>query len=58
MLCTPIEHCLSRRRFLGAAGASSLGLGYLATPSVAEKLRMEHRQVLFVWLDGGMSQLE
>src|SRR6187402_2798412 len=58
MLCTPVEHQLSRRRFLGSAGASSLGLTSLANPAVAEKLRRERRQVLFVWLDGGMSQLE
>src|SRR6476661_4880520 len=58
MLCTPVEHQLSRRRFLGAAGASSLGLASLANPAVAEKLRRERRQVLFVWLDGGMSQLQ
>jgi uncharacterized protein (DUF1501 family) len=58
MPCTPAEHRLSRRRFLGAAGASALTLGGLATPAVADKLRKERRQVLFVWLDGGMSQLE
>ncbi|MBA4065772.1 MAG: DUF1501 domain-containing protein [Isosphaera sp.] len=58
MLCTPAEHRLSRRRFLGAAGASALTLGGLATPAVADKLRKDRRQVLFVWLDGGMSQLE
>src|SRR6478609_12141258 len=55
MRCTPSEHRLSRRRFLGA---SALGLAGLATPAVAETLRKERRQVLFVWLDGGMSQLE
>jgi hypothetical protein len=55
LLCTPNDHRLSRRRFLGAAG---LGLAGLATPAVAEQLRKERRQVLFVWLDGGMSQLE
>jgi uncharacterized protein (DUF1501 family) len=54
-LCTPAEHRLSRRQWLGAAG---LGLGAFATPAVAEKLRRERRQVLFVWLDGGISQLE
>ena len=57
-LCTPLEHRLSRRRFLGAAGASALGMAGLATPAIAEELRKQRRQVLFVWLDGGMSQLE
>jgi len=54
-LCTPRDHSLSRRQFLGA---SALGLGALATPAFAEKLKKERKQVLFVWLDGGMSQLE
>jgi len=54
-LCTPRDHALSRRQFLGA---SALGLGALATPAFAEKLKKERKQVLFVWLDGGMSQLE
>lgn len=55
-LCTPAEHRLTRRRFLGAAGAG--GLSALANPVVAEELKKQKRQVLFVWLDGGMSQLE
>ena len=57
-LCTPTEHRLSRRRFLGTAAAGGLGIAGLATPAFAEQLRKERRQVLFVWLDGGMSQLE
>jgi uncharacterized protein (DUF1501 family) len=52
-LCTPVEHRLSRRAFLGAAA-----LGGLVTPTIAETLRKERKQVLFVWLDGGISQLE
>jgi hypothetical protein len=59
-LCTPSEHALSRRRFLGAsAGALAAGaLGGLFSPLAAEELRKREKQVLFVWLDGGMSQLE
>ncbi len=56
MLCTPHEHIVTRRRFLGATGAA--GLFTLANPVVAEELKKQRRQVLFVWLDGGMSQLE
>jgi uncharacterized protein (DUF1501 family) len=56
MLCTPHEHRLTRRRFLGAAGA--VGLSSIANPLVAEELKKQQRQVLFIWLDGGMSQLE
>src|SRR5687767_1080795 len=54
-LCTPLDHRLSRRAFLGA----SLGaLAGMATASVGEVLRKQEKQVLFVWLDGGLSQLE
>lgn len=52
-LCTPRDHLLTRRQWLGG-----VGLGALATPAFAEQLRKTDRQVLFVWLDGGMSQLE
>jgi uncharacterized protein (DUF1501 family) len=55
MLCTPVEHLQSRRQFFGAAGTALAGL---ATPAVADALRKQRRQVLFIWLDGGMSQLE
>jgi uncharacterized protein (DUF1501 family) len=57
MLCTPADHRLSRRQWLGSA-AGALGLGGLAVPALAAELRKQRRQVLFVWLDGGMSQLE
>src|SRR5690242_6507211 len=55
-LCTPADRRLSRRRWLGSVGG--LGLAGLATPAFAEELRKQRRQVLFVCLDGGMSQLE
>jgi len=55
-LCTPTEHQLSRRQFLGAGGG--LALAGISMPAFAEQLRKERKQVLFVWLDGGMSQLE
>src|SRR4051812_9995944 len=58
MLCTPVEHSLSRRRFLGPPGGSPPPPGGLVPPPIPGKLRKERRQVLFVWLDGGMSQLE
>src|SRR5262245_40563212 len=52
-LCKPWEHHLSRRHWLaGVAG------GLLAGPSAAEQLKKNDKQVLFVWLDGGISQLE
>jgi uncharacterized protein (DUF1501 family) len=59
-LCKPWEHSLSRRQFLGAsAGAMAFGaLGGLVSTQAAEAMRKKEKQVLFVWLDGGMSQLE
>ena len=62
--CQPREHLLSRRQLLGRAGTAftaGLGmgaLGGLVQPSVAEELQQKQRQVLFIWIDGGMSQLE
>ena len=55
-LCIPAEHAFSRRAILGAAGA--VGLGSLLRPAVAEDLERKQKQVLFIWIDGGMSQLE
>jgi uncharacterized protein (DUF1501 family) len=59
-LCTPSEHVLSRRELLGAlGGACAYGaLGGLASAEGGEALRKKEKQVLFVWLDGGISQLE
>ena len=54
-LCQPIEHQLSRRAFFGGGLGTLAGL---ATPAIAHELRRQRQQVLFIWLDGGMSQLE
>jgi hypothetical protein len=60
MQCKPWEHAISRRRMLGsmAGAATGIGLGGLLQPAVAEELKKSDKQVLLVWLDGGMSQLE
>lgn len=55
-LCTPTDHAVSRRAILGAAGA--VGLGSLLRPAAANELKKKQKQVLFIWIDGGMSQLE
>ena len=59
-LCKPWEHAISRRQLLGtAAGAvGAFGLGGLLAPAVAEEMKKQEKQVLFIWIDGGMSQLE
>lgn len=59
-LCKPWEHRTSRRQWLGgmAGAAGAVGLRSLAQPAVADELKKKQKQVLFIWLDGGMSQLE
>jgi hypothetical protein len=50
---------LSRRQWLGsvAAGAATAALGGTA-PVLAKESAKSAKQVLFIWLDGGISQLE
>jgi hypothetical protein len=53
--CGGHDHSFSRRKMLGLmAGAA----GGLLAPNVARALQSKQRQVLMIWLDGGMSQLE
>ena len=62
--CNPLEHRASRRRWIGdafgVAGAICADriLGPGTATSLAEELARCDRQVLFIWLDGGISQLE
>ncbi len=57
--CRAWEHQISRRRMLGGlAGTAGLGLGTFLQPAVAEDMKTREKQVLLLWLDGGMSQLE
>ncbi len=59
LLCTPHEHRLSRRQWLGGVAAGTiLGPMTLCQPALAEQLRRRQKQVLFIWLDGGLSQFE
>jgi len=57
-LCKPWEHRLSRRQLMGTMAAGGLGLRSFLRPTVADELAKNDRQVLLIWLDGGMSQLE
>lgn len=61
--CNAIEHGVSRRRILGTIGGTAAGLGLgglggIVQPAVGEELRKKEKQVLLLWLDGGMSQFE
>ena len=60
-LCKPWEHQFSRRRLLGGmagAAAGAMGLGSLLRTGAAAEMQKKQKQVLFIWIDGGMSQLE
>lgn len=52
--CGGHDHRIGRRRLLGLLGAGSL----LLKPAIASAMRSKQRQVLLIWLDGGLSQLE
>jgi hypothetical protein len=58
--CHSPVHRVTRRQVLKAmAGAGGvLALDRLVEPALAEEVRRQRKQVLFIWLDGGMSQLE
>lgn len=58
--CNSSEHRISRRQILGtfAGAAAGVSLGAFARPAVADEVKAKRKQVLLVWIDGGMSQLE
>ncbi|HND52310.1 MAG TPA: DUF1501 domain-containing protein [Pirellulaceae bacterium] len=72
--CPRPEHAWSRRQLLGAlagvaggaVASGAIGTGAIGTggfdtllrPAVAEQLKSKQKQVLLIWLDGGISQLE
>ena len=58
--CRSWVHGGPRRQVLGAAagGGGTAGLGGMLQPVVAEEMARSDKQILLIWLDGGMSQLE
>jgi uncharacterized protein (DUF1501 family) len=57
--CGTTDHAISRRAFLGAAGAAAaLGPVGFASSSAAAKLARAQKRVLVIFLSGGVSQLE
>ncbi len=62
--CQSPEHGMARRQFLGtmtaAAGAGLVtgGLGWFASPVMAEQLRSDQKRIVVFNMHGGLSQLE
>jgi hypothetical protein len=58
--CQSPQHELSRRQVLGslAGAAAGVGLSGLLQPAAAADMKAKQKQVLLIWLDGGISQLE
>jgi hypothetical protein len=59
--CHSPEHLFSRRAILGGMAGTAVGslsLGSLIHPAIGKELENQQRQVLLIWNDGGMSQLE
>jgi len=56
--CNPLDHQMARRQFLAGTASGALGLGVLNSSATAEKLQSQHRRILQVYLQGGVSQLE
>ena len=57
--CGSAEHVVHRRAFLGSSVLGAAGMGELLTSSaIAEEFKASHKQVLNIFLHGGVSQLE
>lgn len=56
--CHQLDHQLARRQFLAGAAGGAIGLGLLGSPANAEKIKGQHKRVLQIYLQGGVSQLE
>jgi hypothetical protein len=60
--CFSREHLVSRRQFLGGVAVTGAavggGFGTMLRPAVAAEIKKQRKQVILIWLDGGISQLE
>ncbi len=59
-VCNSPEHQISRRQMLGgmAGAAGAMGLAGLLPAAVKDEVEKQQKQVLLIFNDGGMSQLE
>ena len=58
--CGSAEHNLSRREVMQMLVGSVAGIGGhgLLSPAIAQQIKSQQKRVLFVWLDGAISQFE
>lgn len=56
--CSPLDHQVARRQFLAGAAGGAVSLGLAGVPAIADQVKGQHKRVLQVYLQGGVSQLE
>ncbi|QDV50054.1 DUF1501 domain-containing protein [Gimesia fumaroli] len=56
--CNPLDHQVARRQFLAGAAGGAISLGLSGAPAIAEQVQGQHKRILQVYLQGGVSQLE
>ncbi|WP_339733534.1 DUF1501 domain-containing protein [uncultured Gimesia sp.] len=56
--CNPQDHQVARRQFLAGAAGGAISLGLSGSPAIAEQVKGQHKRILQVYLQGGVSQLE
>jgi uncharacterized protein (DUF1501 family) len=54
--CNVLDHIASRRSMLGATAAA--GIGSLMTPVMGQQMQKKQKQILQIYLQGGVSQFE
>lgn len=54
--CNLVDHVTSRRTLLGASAVA--GFGSLVTPVLSEQMKPKQKQILQIYLQGGVSQFE
>jgi len=61
--CNSFEHTMARRTFLGglmtgAAGGALVNVPAFAQPNIAKQMAAKQKNMLLIWLAGGVSQFE
>ncbi|QDU15336.1 hypothetical protein CA11_31590 [Gimesia maris] len=56
--CQQLDHQVARRQFLAGAAGGTLAFSLSGSPAVAKQVDGQHKRILQVYLQGGVSQLE